>query len=99
MTDPAGIPALMNAIRHLHGCESRHVETFHVRARAPTGEVTWEGDVEAFTLIDHPKAKKAYAWSEATIGRKLRFVVVLSVPPVDSPMAAVRASILAGGKR
>jgi len=29
--DPAGIPALQDAIRHLHGVESNHVETVHVR--------------------------------------------------------------------
>ena len=33
MTDPAGVPALQDAIRHLHGCESRHVETVHVHEK------------------------------------------------------------------
>jgi hypothetical protein len=26
MTDPPGIPALQDAIRHLRGCESEHLE-------------------------------------------------------------------------
>lgn len=28
--DPAGLPALIDAIRHMHGAEARHVETVHV---------------------------------------------------------------------
>jgi hypothetical protein len=34
---PAGIPALVDAIRHLHGVESRHVETVHVHEKTPAG--------------------------------------------------------------
>jgi hypothetical protein len=41
--DDAGIPALEDAIRHLHGCESRHVETAHVR-ELHEGLVVWESD-------------------------------------------------------
>jgi hypothetical protein len=99
MTDPAGIPALIDAIRHLHDCGAKHVETVHVRDEAPTGEVAWEGDVEVFDLVGHAKVKRAYVWSEATTGRKRRFFAVLHVPPVDSAEAAVRASILADATR
>jgi len=31
MTDPTGIPALVDAIRHMHGVEAKHLETTHVR--------------------------------------------------------------------
>ena len=48
-----------------------------------------------FELTDHPTAQLAYAWSDATTGTKRRFFAVLHMPPVDSPMTAVRASILA----
>jgi hypothetical protein len=34
MTDLAGIPALIEAIRHMHDCEATWVETTHVRAPA-----------------------------------------------------------------
>jgi hypothetical protein len=94
MTDPAGIPALVEAIRHLHGVEATHVETAHVR-EVHEGLVAWEGDVEVFQLVKHPKATRAYAWSEATTGSKRRFFAVLHVVGVDTPVAAVRASILA----
>jgi hypothetical protein len=94
MTDPAGIRALVEAIRHLHGVEATHVETVHVREEHH-GELVFERDVEVFDLVGHPKAKRAYAWSEATTGNKRRFFAVLHVVGVDSPLAAVRASILA----
>ena len=45
-----------------------------------------------FELLDHPTASKCYAWEvdgEVT--------AVLHVGPVDSPVKAVRASILADG--
>ena len=42
-TAPAGLPALRNAIRRLHGIESKLVETVHVREIAPYGEKVWEG--------------------------------------------------------
>ncbi len=29
--DPAGLPALLAAIRHMHGCDARHVESVPVR--------------------------------------------------------------------
>ena len=45
--------------------------------------------------MKHPTAKRAYAWSEATTGTKRRFFVVLHAPPIDSPLAALRGSILA----
>ncbi len=98
MSDPAGLPALVDAIRHLHGVEARHIETVHVHEVAPTGETVWDGDVEVFALTGHPKASRAYAWSEATTGTKRRFFAVLHIAPVDSAAQAVRASILADAR-
>jgi hypothetical protein len=96
--DPAGIPALIEAIRHLHGCEATHVETIAVHERSPSGETVWQGDVEAFALAGHPKASKAFAWSEATTGTKRRFFAVLGLGPVTGAAAAVRASVLADAR-
>lgn len=92
--DPAGIPALIDAIRYLHNCGAKHVETVHVREEAPNGELVWEGDVEVFALSGHVGAKRAYAWSEATKADRRRFFAVLHAAGVDSAVAAVRASIL-----
>jgi hypothetical protein len=93
-TDAAGLPAFQDAIRHVHECESRHVETVPLH-ETHDGETVWNGAVEVFDLLGHPRATRAYAWSEAATGAKRRFFVVLHVPPVDSPVAALRVSILA----
>lgn len=74
--DPAGTPALQDAIRHLHGVGSTWVESVPVKDTF-AGAVAWEGVVQVFTLKDHPTAKRAYAWSHATTGTKRRFVAVL----------------------
>ncbi len=59
------------------------VETFE-------GEEVWRGEVLVFQLQGHPTASRCYAWE---VGGEV--IVVLHRPPVDSPVAAVRASILA----
>jgi hypothetical protein len=92
--DDAPIPALQDAIRHLHGCESTFVEAVEVRETFQ-GETVWEGAVKVFDLVGHPTASRAYAWSHPTTGEKRRFVAVLGLGPVDSPLAAVRAAVMA----
>lgn len=97
MPDPAGLDALRDAIRHLHGCEAVFVEDVPVRETFEGAEV-WSGDVAVFDLVGHPKAKRCYAWSERTTGIKRRFFAALHAPPVDGPAAAVRASIVADAR-
>lgn len=92
--DDAGIDALRDAIRHLHGCASTWVESVPVREEHQ-GAVVWEGEVQVFDLTGHPKAKRCYAWSHATEGARRRFHAVLAVPPVDGPVMAVRTAVLA----
>jgi hypothetical protein len=59
------------------------------------GEPVWEGVVHVFDLRGHPTAKRAYAWSSPVEGSKRRkFFAVLHVPPVTSPVEAVRAAIV-----
>lgn len=92
--DPAGVDALKDAIRHLHGCEATWVESVPV-TETFNGETVWDGEVQAFDLIGHPKATRAYSWSYATEGTKRRFVAVLQIGPVVDAVTAVRASIAA----
>ncbi len=89
------IEAIQDAIRRLHGCESRHVESVAVREEFQ-GQTVWSGTVEVFDLIDHPKAKQCYAWGHRTGAddKGSRYVTVLKIPPIDSPVGAVRASIV-----
>jgi hypothetical protein len=87
------IKALRKAIRDLHGCDSTWVESVPVK-EVFQDKVAWEGTVQVFDLRGHPTAKRCYAWSHATKGKKRRFVAVLHQGPVDSPEKAVRAAIV-----
>ena len=93
---PKEIAELKNAIRETHGCESLHVES--VRIKEPfKSQTAWEGTVEVFAVIDHPKAKRAFAWSYRD-GDQNKTVAVLAIPPVDSPQNAVKAAIARKGR-
>jgi hypothetical protein len=91
---------LQTAIQHLHDCGAVWRETVPV-VEVFQGQTVWDGEVEVFDLTGHPKAKRAYGWShrqgEGDEGE--RFVAVLEVPPVESPVTAVRASIMADAKK
>ena len=52
-------------------------------------QTAWQGTVEIFDLIGHPKAKRAYAWTYRD-GDQNKIIVVLGIPPVDSPQNAVK---------
>ncbi len=87
------IEALKQAIRDLHGCDSTWVESVPIKETFQ-GKVVWEGTVQVFDLKGCPTATRCYAWSYPTKGKKRRFVVVLHQGLVDSPIEAVRASIV-----
>lgn len=94
MEDPAGTPALVDAIRHLHGLEATWVESVPVHEKHD-GKTVWAGHVQVFA-VTHPKCSRVYAWShESGPGGRRRFHAVLGVPPVDSAEEAVRVSVLA----
>ena len=63
------------------------------------GQPVWEGIVHVFDLEGHPSATTAYAWSSPIEGStRRRFYAVLGMPPINSPLEAVRAAIIAGGR-
>lgn len=84
------------ALMQLHNCGALWRETVPVH-EVFRGETVWQGDVEVFDLNGHPKTSRAYAWShrQGANDEGERFVTVLEVPPVNSPITAVRASIMA----
>ena len=88
------------AVSQLHNCGAVWRETVPVH-EVFQGQTVWQGDVEVFDLHDHPKAKRAYGWShlDGKDDDKERFVTVLEVPPVESPVTAVRASIMAARQK
>jgi hypothetical protein len=88
---------LQDAIRRLHNCESIHVRSDRVTERFQ-GQTVWDGSVETFDLTGHPQATRCYAWKHLNDDGSYRFVAVLKLSPVDSPIAAVRAAIVAESK-
>jgi hypothetical protein len=88
---------LKDAIFRLHGCDSEYAGRDEVIEDLHDDDLYWSGYVEIFNLHGHAKAKRCYAWSQFTGEEcgELRYVVVLELPPVDSPHAAVRAAIMA----
>ena len=88
----APLSEYIRAIGVTHGSESQLIERVHVDERFK-GQPVWEGTVFVFSLKDHPTAHLCYAWEVDG-----RVTAVLHKPPVDSPVAAVRAAIVAGRK-
>lgn len=90
----ADIEALKKAIKDLHGLDAVHVGSEAVHERFQ-GKTVWQGVVEIFDVSGHPTATKCYAWSHRTgpVDAHERTVTVLRVPPINSALAAVQASI------
>jgi len=90
------IERLKQVIFHLHKSDAQHAESVPVE-EIFSGKIIWKGVVEVFTLTDHPKAKRCFAWShnDGEGDSDERFVTVLEIPPVTSPKAAVKAAIVA----
>ena len=83
---------LRGVIEKLHGASATHVESVPVKETFQ-GKTVWEGIVEVFELRGHPRATHAYAWTHETDDTAKRHVAVLKIPPVISPITAVRAAI------
>ncbi len=96
----APIKALIKAIRDLHCCKATWVESVPVR-EVFQGKTVWEGEVQVFDVEGHPTATRCYAWSYVTDEKssKRKFFAVLHQGPVDSPLNAVRAAIVAEHQR
>jgi hypothetical protein len=62
-------------------------------------KIVWQGTVEVYQLVDHPKAAQCYAWSHETDTGGEKFYAVLALPPADSPRKAVQAAIAADARK
>jgi len=80
----------------MHGVNAVHAESVSVRETFKD-KVVWEGVVEVFNIVGHPRAKICYGWSYSD-GNQTRYFGVLGLPPVKNPLTAVRAAILAESK-
>jgi hypothetical protein len=94
------IARLQVAVSHLHDCGAVWRETVPVH-EVLQGQTVWQGDVEVFDLHNHPKARRACAWSHihGAADDQERFVAVLELPPVDSALKAVQVQIVKDVKR
>jgi hypothetical protein len=90
---PEKIKSLQDAIKAMHGCDSRYIESVAVH-EVFRGQTAWRGAVEVFDLVGHEKAKRAYAWQYQD-GKETKTVAVLEIPPVDSAETAVKVAIAA----
>lgn len=86
---------LQLAVEAQHGCTATLAQSVPVKEEA-SGAVVWEGVVHVFDIKGNPNATRAYAWSSPIEGSdKRRFFAVLKQPPIESPIDAVRAAIVA----
>jgi hypothetical protein len=86
---------LKQAVESQHGCMATLAQSVPVKETFG-GQTVWEGVVHVFRIQGHPKADTAYAWSSPIEGSdKRRFFAVLHIPPITSPVDAVRAAIVA----
>jgi len=81
------------AIQATHGARARLLAREIVK-EVVRRKTVWEGEVLVFELLGHPRARLRYAWEVDG-----EVVAVLAEGPVDSALAAVRASIMAGQPR
>jgi len=57
--DAAALPALIEAIRHLHRVEAKWLESVQV-PEIFAGKTVWDGEVQVFEVA-RPKASRVYA--------------------------------------
>lgn len=86
---------LKTAVEIQHSCTATLAQSVPVEETFG-GKTVWEGVVHVFRIQGHPKADTAYAWSSPIEGSdKRRFFAVLHIPPITSPVEAVRAALVA----
>lgn len=85
---------LLRAVERMHTCKATLVQSVPV-TETFDDKTVWKGVVHVFDLKAHLTANRAYAWSSPIEGSdKRRFFAVLHLPPVTSPVEAVRAAII-----
>jgi hypothetical protein len=80
---------LLNAIENRAKCGAVYVQTQPVRI-VEDGVVRWKGKVEVYQLKEHPQAKLAFGWGYQNAQKKVEYVTVMGIPPLDTPVGAVK---------
>ena len=84
--------ALLDAIENRAKCVAVHFQTQPVRL-AIDGKEVWKGKVEMFQLKNHPQAKLAFGWGFQNEQKKIEYITVIGIPPLDNPLSAVKAYV------
>ena len=82
------LDSLREAVEACHGSKAAFLEQTPIR-EVFRGRTVWEGSVMTFALEGHPTAERCYA---LRVDGKI--TTVLHEGAVDSPLAAVRATIV-----
>lgn len=90
--DEAYANQLKRLIETQHGAKSTFVKSVRIH-RQPESQSNWDGMVHVFDLSNHPKAKRAFAWSSPISGSSgPRFFAVLQMGAITTPVQAVKAA-------
>jgi hypothetical protein len=89
---------LRRVVSDVHDCEAEHVGTEKVQEEFDGG-IVWMGEVEIFSLIEHPTATSAFAWTFLGDDDADHHVTVLGQPPINSALDAVRTLVAEAASR
>jgi hypothetical protein len=85
---------LRQAVESQHGGKAVLVDVLPLK-EVWEGQTVWEGVVHVFDLEGHPRATRAYAWSNSIEGStRRRYFAVLHLGGIRSPLDAVRAAVV-----
>ena len=91
-----GAEQLKRVVESQHGGIATFLQAVRVsggKGDAKADPSEWDGVVHIFELKDHPKAKRAYAWSSPVKGStRTRLFAVLHMGRVTGPVEAVKAA-------
>ncbi len=91
------IEFLQRAFKQAHDIDAEHVQSIPV-VETFKDQMVWDGVIEIFAVASHPVAKVGYGWQYDANGEK-RYATVLGVPPINSPLDALRAFIASLGRK
>lgn len=84
------------AVERATGHAAEHLESVPI-VETFGGKLVWEGMIEVFKVAATPPSL-AYGWAvESADGPQ--YVAVLGTPPIDSPLAAVRAWLVSQARK
>ena len=81
---------LLEAIEHRANCKAGYLHTQPVRI-VEENKVVWQGKIEVYQLVGHPQAQKAFGWGIPGAQKKMEYITVVGIPPLDNPVSAVKA--------